>query len=52
MLSMTDVEKDYIRTDIPEFRPGDTVVVDAGEDGSAVTFARRGAAVDAGAPLP
>jgi len=27
MLSITDVEKDYIRTDIPEFRPGDTVVV-------------------------
>ncbi len=22
-----DIEKDYIRTDLPEFRPGDTVVV-------------------------
>ncbi len=24
---MEDIEKDYLRTDIPEFRPGDTVVV-------------------------
>ncbi len=24
---IADIEKDYLRTDIPEFRPGDTVVV-------------------------
>jgi large subunit ribosomal protein L19 len=27
MGAIEDVEKDYLRTDIPEFRPGDTVVV-------------------------
>jgi len=27
MGAMTDIEKDYLRTDIPEFRSGDTVVV-------------------------
>lgn len=27
MWSITDIEKEYLRTDIPEFRPGDTVIV-------------------------
>jgi ATP-dependent Clp protease ATP-binding subunit ClpB len=35
-----------------EFPPGDTVVVDAGADGSTLTFARHGAAAtNAGAPV-